>query len=306
MSQQQSASATRRIFLGSMAAAAASSLANASGGVRDDGDRMYPICAFIKFIQSLSYEELADQMSGMGFDGIEATVRKKGLIEPEAAPEQLPRLVEALKQRDLEVNVMTTGIVDANEMVARRFLETAASLGIKRYRMGYFRYDSKRDVVPQLAEMQPRLNELAALNRELGITAIYQNHAGNGYVGSTIWDLQRLLSEISPQEVGMAFDIRHATAEAGMSWPTLFRVATPHLQSVYVKDFTWDGRRPRNVPLGEGQVDPRFFRFLKETDFAGPISLHVEYLPDGTVDENLRALQDDLMTLNNMLADGGA
>ena len=46
-----------------------------------------------------------------------------------------------------------------------------------------------------------------------------------------------------------------------------------------MKDFVWgEGPRPQNVPLGKGRVDANFFRMLADTNFAGPISLHEEYL----------------------------
>jgi hypothetical protein len=31
------------------------------------------------------------------------------------------------------------------------------------------------------------------------------------------------------------------------------------------------------VPLGEGQVDPKYGEMLMKTGYSGPISLHVEY-----------------------------
>ena len=36
---------------------------------------------------------------------------------------------------------------------------------------------------------KPQLRDLAALNRELGLTALYQNHGGRSNVGGQIWDL---------------------------------------------------------------------------------------------------------------------
>ena len=40
----------------------------------------YRICAFEKFLQDLSYDELADTIAELGFVGIEATVRNKGHV----------------------------------------------------------------------------------------------------------------------------------------------------------------------------------------------------------------------------------
>ena len=45
----------------------------------------------------------AETIKELGFDGIEATVRKKGHVLPERVEDDLPRLVEALQKHDLEV-----------------------------------------------------------------------------------------------------------------------------------------------------------------------------------------------------------
>ncbi|MCA9177128.1 MAG: sugar phosphate isomerase/epimerase, partial [Planctomycetales bacterium] len=268
-----------------------------------------PICAFIKFVQALPYDELADRIAEMGFDGIEATVRAGGHVLPERVEEDLPKLVEALRRRQLDVTVMASEVNNPEDPGERRVLETAAKLGIKRYRMKYFRYSGKRPVLEELEEFRPQAKRLAAANRELGLQAVYQNHAGPRYVGATLWDLQRLLRDISPAEIGVAFDIRHATAAGGDSWAVLWDVVRPHVQTIYVKDFHWhkaaDAARQQmvNVPLGKGQVSPAFFAELAKPPIQTlPVSLHVEYLKESGVPENLEALRRDLAKLRSLLA----
>jgi len=260
------------------------------------------ICAFIKFLQSLSYEQLAETIAELGFDGIEATVRDRGQVLPERVEEDLPKLVEALKKHNLEINVMASSVNSVDQPHTEKVLRTAAALGVKRYRMTYYRYDLNRPVPEQLAEFRPMVRDLAAMNRELGISAVYQNHAGARNVGATLWDLHSLIKDVPVEEIGVAFDIRHATVEAGLSWPVLFNLARPHLGAVYVKDFRWNGRKPENAPLGQGQVDPKFISILKQSKFLGPISLHVEYLQRAGVEPNVVALKDDLATLRSWLA----
>jgi sugar phosphate isomerase/epimerase len=288
---------SRRTLLAGAAGAAA--LAFTRPAKAADSAPANKVCAFVKFVQSLSYDELAASIAEAGFDGIEATIRDKGQILPEQVPDELPKLVEALKKHGLEITVMASSINRIDQPHTESVLRTAAALGIKRYRMEYYRYDLKRSVAEQLVELRPAVKDLAAMNRELGIAAVYQNHSGAYAVGATIWDLHELFRDYSTDEFGIAFDIRHATVEAGLSWPVLFNVATPHLGAVYVKDFVWDGKKPENVPLGEGRVDRSFFTQLQKTNFTGPISVHVEYLPDGSAAENFAAMKRDLATLKN-------
>lgn len=263
------------------------------------------ICAFVKFLQSLSYDQLADTIAELGFAGIEATVRPGGQVLPERVRQDLPRLVAALRKRNLEVTVMTTAVTRADDSLNERVLKTAADLGIRRYRMGYYRYDRQRPLPEQLEALKPVVAGLAALNRTCRLTALYQNHAGAAYVGASVWDIYQLFKDHPREQLSLAFDVRHATVEGGLTWPTLFRLAEPHLGAVYAKDFKWQGRQPQNVPLGTGQVDPAFFALLRRSAFDGPISLHVEYLPQAGVDANVAALRRDARRLRELLAGRG-
>lgn len=259
------------------------------------------VCAFVKFLQTLSYDALAQRIAELGFQGIEATVRAKGQIEPERVEEELPKLVEALRRRGLEITVMATDVHRADQPHTEKVLRTAAALGVRRYRMAYYRYDLSKPILPQLRELKGVVHDLVAMSRELGLSAVYQNHAGSDIVGAAVWDLEYLMRDYPIEDFAVAFDIRHATAEGGMVWPVHFCLMKPHLGMVFVKDFAWENRRARDVPLGSGFVDRRFFSMLREMRYAGPISLHVEYLETAGPEANLAALKADLKTLGALL-----
>ncbi|MBA3481791.1 MAG: sugar phosphate isomerase/epimerase [Pirellulales bacterium] len=262
----------------------------------------YEFCAFTKFLQTLSFEELADAIADAGFDGVEVTARSKdSYIHPERAADELPRLHQALAKRGLEITILTTDVLSADQQHAQPMLRAAAELGVKRYRLGFLRYDLKRPILPQLAAYQPVIRDIAAMNREIGIAALYQNHCGADMVGATIWDLHSLIKDYPLSEIGCVFDVRHAVVEAGEAWPVYFDLMKPHLGAVSVKDFRWSDRKSQHAPLGKGDVDPKFFKMLRETNFDGPVSVHVEYLPKATVQENLAALKADFATLRSWI-----
>ena len=289
---------TRRTFLRGAAAATCAAPVLAD----EKPSKRFQFCGFVKFIQSLGHERLAETMAEMGYDGIEATVRDNGQVLPERVEEDLPDLVAALKKHQIEITIMASGVSRVDQPHTEKVLRTAAALGVKRYRMGYYKYDTKRPVMDQLRELRPVLRDLYAMNRELGLTAVYQNHSGSDYVGAAVWDLHHLLGDYLPRDMGIAFDIRHATVEGGLAWPIHFNVAKPHLGAIYVKDFVWNGRRPHNVALGEGQVNPSFFKILKQSDYRGPVSVHVEYLENDGTDANVKALRNDLQKVKALLA----
>ena len=260
------------------------------------------ICAFIKFVQSLSYNDMAASIAEIGFDGIESTVRNGGHVLPERVEEDLPKQFDAVKKNGIDITIMTTDVLGVDTPHAEKVLRTGAALGIKRYRMGFYRYDLKRGVMDQLKEIRPRLQELAEFNRELGITAVYQNHSGANYVGAPLWDLHHLLEDIPVNQIGSAFDIRHTTIESGLAWPLQYDLMKPHIGALFVKDFEWKGPKARHVPLGTGRVDREFVKLHQRSGNDCPISLHVEYLKEGDAQENLAAMKRDLGVLREWLS----
>jgi sugar phosphate isomerase/epimerase len=264
--------------------------------------KRFTYCAFVKFLTGLDYDQLSEAMAEAGFDGIEVTARQKdSYIDPSRAEEQLPRLKEALAKRGLKITILTTDILRADEPGTERLLKAAVQSGIERYRLGFHRYDEQQPVLPQLAALEPVFRELAALNRELGIAALYQNHCGANMLGATVWDLHHLIKHYPVNEIGCVFDIRHAAVEAGEAWPVYWDLMKPHLGAVSVKDFRWNGRKSQHAPLGSGQVDPKFFQLVRQSSFSGPISVHVEYAPEGGAQANVDALKTDLAALRRWM-----
>lgn len=291
----------RRAFLGTAAAATAAAWAQPAFAAPEAASGRPEICAFIKFVQSLSYDEMAERIAEIGFDGTESTVRRKGHVLPERVKDDLPRHVEALKKHGLDMTIMTTDVVRLGDPYTEDVLRTGAELGVKMYRMGFYTYDPDRGVMEQLDEIRPQLKELAAFNKELGLTAVYQNHSGAKYVGAPLWDLRYALEGIPKEQIGVAFDIRHATIEGGLSWPLEYDIIKPHLGALFAKDFDWFGKKADHVPLGEGRVDKKFFKMHKESGIEVPVSLHVEYLKKGDAEENLAAMTRDYKKLCSWL-----
>ncbi|QDT13838.1 sugar phosphate isomerase/epimerase family protein [Planctomycetes bacterium K23_9] len=295
----------RRRFLAATAASAmASTLLRPQQATAEDASSKNKICVFTKPFNSLSFDELADKIAELGFDGIEAPIRKGGHIETQAIADELPKLVDALQKRNLEITLATSDINDPDDPLTQKFLRTLGTLGIQRYRMKYFHYDFDLSLEEQWQEWRPKLKQLAAMNHEYGVQGLYQNHAGTKYLGASIWDLREVMGDIEPTDLGVAFDIRHATAEGTSTWPVAFRAIQPNLGMVYVKDFAIQNKKVTNVPLGEGYVDKSFFKMLAKTGYAGPISLHEEYLdhrdPD-LVPAHLAAIKKDLAVLRGWL-----
>ena len=292
----------RRQFITTTAAAVASApllQAEALGKKRRN-----PFCVFTKPFQSLSYDDLADLIAELGFDGIEGTIRPGGHITPEQVPDELPKMIEALRKRKLELTIMASGINNADDKLNVQQLRVAAKLGVKRYRMGYYKYDLKRPVAKQLDEFRPILKNLVALNKELGLQAIYQNHSGSNYVGAPLWDLHELFKVHDPKHVAVGFDMSHAKAEGTRAWPLHANLLRPRIGALYVKSFKWVNQHRTNCSLAEGIVDKKYPRQLIASGFTGPINLHEEYLnhrDPKLIPQHVAAIRKDIVTLKSWL-----
>lgn len=270
----------RRTFL-RQAALAAGTLAatTAAPAAAAPKTRANKLCFFTKHLQGLPFDEIAALGAEMGVDGVEAPIRPGGHVEPLKIEEDLPKLVEALKKQGLELTIMTSGINQVNaEQNTEKVLRTAAALGVKRYRMNYFKYDLNKPIWPQLEEIKPMIKDLVQLSKEIGIQPLFQNHSGKDYVAAPIWDMYSVMREYPAEQFAFVFDIYHATLEGGSAWPLNAALTADHWGAVYFKDFQWKGRKGEGCPLGQGQVNPDFAKMLVKRNYAGPISLHVEYL----------------------------
>ena len=291
---------SRRTFLQSAAAGAAVAAwqpAHAQAPA-PTAPTVWKVGGFTKMIQDLSFEETARVAVEIGWDGIEVALRAGGHVLPERVDDDLPKLVAALRARGQEILALATDIRGADPL-SEKVLRAAARAGIRFYRLGPSRYREGVSIPKQLDEIRAQLKDLAALNAQLGVTGLMQNHSGNGYVGSAIWDLHLLTEAFDPRHLGVHFDIGHATVEGGLSWPTNFALVKDHVGAVIVKDFTWkltpgQGGTPVWCPIGRGLINPKFFPLLRASGFRGPLMMEYEYpFESPSVEARVRAFTAD-------------
>jgi sugar phosphate isomerase/epimerase len=281
---------SRRAFLGTAAAA-----------LLPAQDVAWKLGGFTKILQDLSFEKTADVAAEIGWDCVEIPLRAKGHVLPERVDDDLPRFLEALRAKKIELGVATTDVRAVDDPPhAGKVLRALAKAGVKLYRLGSWKYKEDVAIPRQLEDFRARMKGLSALNQELGLTGMIQNHSGNGYVGAAMWDLHELTRELP--NLGIHFDIGHGTVEQGLSWPTAFRLLRERIGAAIVKDFAWKGATPEWRPIGQGNVNPKFFEMLKGAGFRGPITAQYEYPIGASLEERVRALKADHAVLREWRA----
>jgi sugar phosphate isomerase/epimerase len=272
------------------------------------------LCLFSKHLPDLDALHLGRAVKGLGFAGVDLTVRPGGHVLPERAPADLPPFLRTLREEGLQVPMITTALVSANEPSARPILETAGRHQVSFFKPGYYKY-AFADVRQELQVARAELRGLAELGARFGVQLGYHNHAG--YLGGPVWDVARIMDHLDPRWAGYYFDVRHAVVEGGDGgWRAALNLVAPRLKMVAIKDFFWEkapgGWRQRNCPLGEGMVDWKaFFSALANAAFRGPVSLHIEYeipgaTPAAQQDNTLAAATRELAFLKAGLAEAYA
>lgn len=267
----------RKFLLQSLAAAAACrSLTAADEEARADD---WPIVLFEKPVQNLSYDAICDRVAGLGMRGLEATIRKGGHYEQADAEKALKELMPAMQKAGLDTAIVATNVIRADQQT-ENFLKLLRDHGLTRYRLGFAKYDRKRDLLTQAREFNDQFKKLAELNAKLGMSGLFQLHSGWYIIGSLSWDAALILEGIDPDHLGLAFDPRHSRTDSGLSWKASFDVLRKHVRALYVKDSRYEGERNEklvDVALDTGLVTQEVFDYAFSRLEPMPLSLHIEH-----------------------------
>jgi len=272
---------------------------------------------FSKHLAPYAVPEMGKVVRGLGFDGVDLTVRPGGHVLPEQVREALPAAVAALREEGLSVPMITTGVVDAEEPHAGAIFATAAACGITRLKLGYWSYPRFGTMAALIEECRRKMDGIEALAKRHGVRACIHIHSGNT-VSANAAVVARLLEGRDPQAAGAYIDPGHMTAEGSVSgWRQGIDLLSPYLSLVAVKAFGWEKStdpatgdvvwNTRMVPLREGAVRWReVFAILRQLGYDGPVSFHSEYQGshswrDLTVEELIAQTRDDFAYIRGLL-----
>lgn len=241
--------------------------------------------------------KLGEAAQRIGFRHLDLTVRRTGLVDPDqvALDAALPAMLKGIRAAGAECDQITTnieladrpiGLFGGKPIVPEALLRVASDHGIRLYRWGGFAYAGSafgEQLAAQLDALAAQLAPLAALNRRLGITALYHTYSGGNHARS-VWDLMRVLQPYPGDELAINFDIGHMVREGALSaWSSNLRYAMPRIRGIGLKDGmvsrAADGTIGASFPrAGSGLVQwPEFFRLLLQGGYRGPAEVQCEY-----------------------------
>jgi sugar phosphate isomerase/epimerase len=303
---------SRRQFLARALAATSTAALCGAGALPALAAAPWPpaVVVFSKIYQDLklNFQEAATLTADAGLDGIDCPVRPGGEILPEHAARELPEYAAALKQRNLQMPFLTTGITSLASPHTEDILRAAKPLGVQFYRLGFTNRQADAPPGRQVSEVRARLKDLAALNQQMGMGAVLENHSasGHGYLGGDLTEMYELVKDFDPAQIGVAFDIGHAILAHGDDWRRHFQRLQSHVKVAYVKDIQ---RGQGFVRFGQGELASNgYFKLLKQIGYRTPVCLHIEFDwsdkgKSKTRPALLQALQESTQALRRWLAE---
>ena len=241
-----------------------------------------------KPLENLSYEELADTVAGLGMDGVDLTVRSPGHVLPERVKTDLPKAAQAMRSRDLEIGWLTTAVESAASPQAEDILATASELGIKQFKLGYYRYAGFGSMHRQIDEVREQLRGIEHLCQKYAIQAGIHAHYGPT-LSATTHVVSLLLEDFDPAALCYYPDLGHMGVEGSFGgWihgldlladridmlalenVAQFRAVDPETGAA-----SWS---TKVVPFDQGFIPfPEAFRYLKHIGYTGYASFQAEY-----------------------------
>lgn len=221
-------------------------------------------------------KDVAEVLVHLGVPCVDLLVRPSATVSPDR-PELIREAARAFCDREIEVAMVTTDIVEASRSSQAIFAQTAAA-GIDLVRLGFFPYDPTLGYAGSRDDVRRRLAELQELARDEGVRLALQLHHGTVHPSGalTAW----LVSELDPSVIKAYIDPGNQVFEGSEDWRITFDLLRDRIACVGVKDAAWGNRdgtwRADWVALGDGMVPwATVMAGLERFSFSGVLSLHL-------------------------------
>ncbi|MCA9041279.1 MAG: sugar phosphate isomerase/epimerase [Planctomycetaceae bacterium] len=285
----------RQLLASTLAASAATALTQFSSVKAAETSQAKPkFACFTKSFQDWSIPEVCQRFKAIGLDGLDLTVRKNGHINPDKqnVHQELKQAARAASDAGLEILFLTTDITEPDAR-AEEVLAAAEAIGVRRIKLGYYKYTGFGNLKQQMDRVKLKLNSVGQLCARYNVLPCVHIHSGTS-IPSDGFMLYELLRDFDPSHIGAYVDSLHMTLEGGKDgWRQGLDLLAPWIELCSIKNFQFKskGRDKQgqlewndfNCPVADGITPmPRFMEVMKALNFSGTYSMHSEYKGGGS------------------------
>lgn len=247
------------------------------------------IVVFSKMFRQYDVSGLVSVGQELGAEGWDLAVRKGHPVNPDNVEKALPEAVRRLGEARQPVLAVTgeTDLLYPNAPYAESLLRAMDVSGVRLLKLGYFLFDlAKQQYWQEVDNVRRALEGWQKLARRYNVMVVYHTHSGLAYMGTNASALMHLLRDFDPSTIGAYLDVGHLLV-TGEPFAFALAIVKPYLAMVGLKDFK-PILRPIGdehkidwhcVPAGQGGVAwSEVFRLLAKEGFAGPCSVHTEFV----------------------------
>ena len=245
--------------------------------------------------------ELAQHLKGLGFDGVELTVRPGYQVDPEAIETGLPEAARMLGDHGLKI-LSIAGPYDEPALAA------CAEAGVPVVRV-CAQIPNDMDYFAGVSRLQREWDEVVPLLEKYGVTLGLQNHC-NRCVPHAL-GMYHAISKYDPKHIAAVWDPAHCAVDGEIPELAL-DIVWSHLCMVNLKNAIWRNTAGPEAEVAEwksywtsgryGLCDWRkVAALLKERDWSGTVCLTAEYSDHDSVE---RLIADDIAYAKKCLGVG--
>lgn len=146
-----------------------------------------------------------------------------------------------------------------------------------------------------------RLEKIVDKCKKAGIKVVLETHGANYATGKKLYDL---VNKLSSDFIGINYDTANVIFYGNVKPEEDIKTCVDKIYFIHLKDKLGENQEWNFPAVGKGLIDfEDIFKTLKERDYSYPISLEIEFTPDGprSVDEVHQGVKDSYNYIQKLI-----
>ncbi len=158
-------------------------------------------------------------------------------------------------------------------------VDLAARLGCQFIVTGTGETHGDKEVVENESVLIDTLRKITKKCEQVGVCLVLETHGNNYNTGQTMYNL---VSNIDSDFIGINYDTANVIFYGNVRPEDEIVNGITRLKFVHLKDKAGANNEWNFPAIGKGYIDfPKIFSVLRENNYDGPISVEIEFTPDG-------------------------